>query len=237
VVWSGTFADPSWKSLWKVQTGRDWGWANTSIVSDPKFGSVLRVRYPAGSASPTVTSKTGAPLGGAQFLASPVAPGDAFHLTFHVRFAATFNWVKGGKLPGLFGGSAISGTAIPNGTDGFSTRHMWRQGGMGEVFALLPTTAGAGGTSLGRGSWSFVQDRWYLVEQQAILNTPGASDGIIRVWVDGMPILEATGLEFRTVSSLKIEGIFFCTFFGGDDATWATPVDTTADFADFSLSV
>ena len=40
----------------------------------------------------------------------------------------------------------------------------------------------------------------------------------------------------RTVATLKIDGVLFQTFFGGGDTNWATPTDTYADFAAFSVS-
>jgi hypothetical protein len=50
-------------------------------------------------------------------------------LSYYVRFSENFDFVKGGKLPGLFGGVGNSGGEIPDGTDGFSTRFMWRRNG------------------------------------------------------------------------------------------------------------
>jgi len=50
------------------------------------------------------------------------------------------------------------------------------------------------------------------------------------------PRLRAAGLTFRTVPTLRIEGLFFSTFFGGGDASWATPRDQYADFAGFELA-
>jgi hypothetical protein len=38
------------------------------------------------------------------------------------------------------------------------------------------------------------------------------------------------------VPQLRIRGLFFSTFFGGSDTTWATPVDQAADFANFTVS-
>ena len=48
-------------------------------------------------------------------------------------------------------------------------------------------------------------------------------------------VLDQGNVVFRTVASLKIEGIFFCTFFGGNDPSWATPKTTHADFAKFAV--
>jgi hypothetical protein len=67
-----------------------------------------------------------------------------------------------------------------------------------------------------------------------MLNTPGQLDGAVRVWVDGQLKLENERLLFRTTNRLKIEGVFFSTFFGGGDPTWAPPHDTHADFAAFA---
>lgn len=238
VLWSGNFDDANWKQQWQVSSQKDWGWENTTIVPDPsgRFSKVLRVAYPAGSASPEVSRSEGAPLGGCQFLANlGIQPIDKLRLSYFVRFSENFNFVKGGKLPGLFGGTANSGGGIPNGTDGFSTRYMWRRAGAGEVYAYLPTSKESG-TSLGRGSWSFKPGVWYFLEQEVILNQPGEKNGRVRVWVDGVQVFEQTKLTFRTTSALKINGLFFSTFFGGSDDSWATPDAVYADFANFSVS-
>jgi hypothetical protein len=202
----------------------------------PVLGRILRVRYPARSASPTVAREFGRPEGGAQlYLPLRSGPTDALHLRYYLRFPEDFNFVKGGKLPGLYGGSVTSGRHIPDGEDGLSTRYMWRSGGRGEVYAYLPTSV-AHGTSLGRGDWHWPLGRWTCVEQAVRLNTPGRSDGSITVLVDGKRVLDTGGLEFRTTGHLGIEGVFFSTFFGGSDPTWATPREQYADFAAFAVS-
>ena len=46
-----------------------------------------------------------------------------------------FEWVLAGKLPGLYGGhTACSGG--DEALDCFSTRLMWREGGMGELYLV-----------------------------------------------------------------------------------------------------
>jgi hypothetical protein len=53
-------------------------------------------------------------------------------LTYFVYFALGFNFVCGGKLPGLFGGKkGCSGGQTA--TNYFSTRMMFKNGGLGEV--------------------------------------------------------------------------------------------------------
>jgi hypothetical protein len=203
---------------------------------DQRFRHLLRVSYPAGSASERAARTDGTSHGGAQlYLVRRGGATDALNLRYYVRFPPGFDFVKGGKLPGLFGGSVTNDREIPDGTNGFSTRYMWRRAGAGEVYAYLPTSVEQG-TSLGRGFWTWTPGRWICVEQRVRLNTPGRPDGTVTVWVDGERVYEATGLVFRTTADLKIDGLYFSTFFGGGDRSWATPRDQHADFAAFAVS-
>lgn len=237
-LWEGKLDDRNWKQQWNVQNRGDWGWENLEIIDDEtgRFNHVIRVRYPAGSASPRVSRREDRPLGGSQFYANlGIEPRDRLRLSYYVRFSENFDFVKGGKLPGLFGGRGNSGGKIPDGTDGFSTRYMWRQDGEGEVYAYLPTSEEYG-TSIGRGSWQFQPGIWYHLEQVVTLNDRDENNGQIQVFVDGVEAIDRQNLTFRTTEALKIEGLFFSTFFGGGNASWATPRDVYIDFADFSVS-
>jgi cellulase/cellobiase CelA1 len=49
-------------------------------------------------------------------------------------------------------------------------------------------------------------------------------------------VLDEQELTFRTTDELQIEGLFFSTFFGGGDSSWATPKDVYIDFAEFEVS-
>jgi hypothetical protein len=205
------------------------------LVEDPAApgGRLLRTSYPEGSASRGVDD---APDGGMQAYLELPDPADVVDLSYQVRFPEGFEFVKGGKLPGLYGGTENSGGDIPDGTDGLSTRYMWRAGGEGEVYAYLPTSE-EHGTSLGRGCWSFEPDGgWSTIRQRVQLNSPDAEDGRITVWQDDRLVLDRGGLQFRTTDELRIEGLFFSTFFGGGDTSWASPTDQHIDFADFALT-
>ncbi|HEY8201337.1 MAG TPA: hypothetical protein VII47_08285, partial [Actinomycetota bacterium] len=166
-----------------VPTARgSFGDGNLALLEETRFGRILRVAYPKGSASPTVHRDGEAPLGGAQLYLRLRKPVDTLHLRYYVRFPEGFDYVKGGKLPGLFGGTVTGGRRSPDGTDGFSTRYMWRRDGAGEVYAYLATSRGEG-TSLGRGTWHFRPGDWHLVEQEVVLNQPSRADGRIKVWL------------------------------------------------------
>ena len=198
----------------------------------PRGGRLLRVSYPAGSASPAAARSSGGPQGGTQAYLRLDRPADQLTLDFWIRFPAGFQFVKGGKLPGLFGGSGGSGGQHHD--DGFSTRFMWRAGGAGEVYAYLPGSTGYG-TSLGRGTWKFVPGRWQHLAQRVVLNTAGQANGSVTVWLDGQQVFAQNGLSFRGNDQLHIDGLFFSTFFGGADTSWASPTDQYADFAGFTL--
>lgn len=220
-----------------LQRERGFGWDRVQVrdggPGEPR--RVLRVRYPAGSASPTLTRETGAPGGGAQaYLRLGEGMLQEAWLSYRVRFPADFRFVRGGKLPGLYSGRATSGGHIPEGDDGFSTRLMWRDDGAGEVYAYLPTSS-EHGTSLGRGDWTWPRDRWVRVVQRLRLNDVGTSDGVVEIWIDGTRVAHHEGLLLRTSPRVRVEGVFFSTFFGGSDPSWATPVDQSAEFADFEV--
>ena len=235
-LWASDLSDSDWMSTWEPRSDKSWGLDNLEVRSDSAFDQVLRVYYPAGSASPSVSRQNEVPLGGAQFYADLfTSPRNQLRLSYHVKFAEEFDFVKGGKLPGLFGGTGASGGSTPDGADGFSVRLMWRRDGQGEVYAYLPTSESYG-TSIERGAWQFQPGVWYKLEQEIVLNTPEEADGEIRLWVNDTLVIEQKEVIFRTVDSLQIDGIFFSTFFGGGDPSWATPQDTYIEFAKFSVT-
>jgi hypothetical protein len=92
------------------------------------------------------------------------------------------------------------------------------------------------GTELGLGTWKFATGSWHRLADELVLNSGNEPNGISRVWYDrdpaSEPTFEATGLRFRSDSTGATK-VFFSTFFGGHDDSWATPIDTFIDFAEF----
>ncbi len=100
--------------------------------TDSSSSTLLQLFYPANSTTPTHI-----PIGGADFYASPLSLSSATNVTleYSVFFSASFDFVLGGKLPGLYGGhSGCSGGN--NATTCFSTRMMWRTDGAGELYLV-----------------------------------------------------------------------------------------------------
>lgn len=217
-------------------TDSDWGTEQNVEILSPEATGLgepgLRVHYPAGTSSPGDTEEGGAGFytEDASFTAS-----DRGCLQYRVRFEPGFDFVKGGKLPGLYGGEAPSGGTAADGENGFSMRFMWREDGQGELYEYVVNHDDDEdyGVSVGRGLWRFPVGRWVTIEQEVILNDPGQNNGVARVWIDGAPVLEQNGIVYRTTDSLTIDGLMFSTFFGGDGEEWRTPRDQTIDFAAF----
>ena len=193
------------------------------------------MRYPAGSINP---ENRAAPQGGAGFLypgPHPAALPRAC-LSYDIRFPEGFDFVRGGKLPGLYGGGAPSGGAAVTDESGFSVRLMWRKDGAGEAYAYtLDKRNPSYGDSIGRGSWRFMPGQWQHVDLELGVNTPGKADGVLRVWVDGELVIERLDTTYRARASAGIDGMMFSTFFGGHDASWATPREQHVDFRRIEL--
>lgn len=211
---------------------RLWGVAeNLSLINgDP---STLRLRYPARSYVPSAMN---APRGGAGFLA-PLLKSQGETVTraclhYEVRVPEGFHFVKGGKLPGLYGGEAPSGGESA-GDQGFSMRLMWRAHGALEAYAYVAGLKP--GSSIGRGAAKLTPGRWTAIDLAIGLNDPQQSNGTLKLSIDGKPAIERDDLRYRTTDAIGIEGLMFSSFFGGDDASWASPVDQSIEFRSVSL--
>ncbi|KAI0648391.1 hypothetical protein C8Q79DRAFT_573108 [Trametes meyenii] len=170
--------------------------------------SFLQLFYPANSINPAQE-----PQGGADFYASPLALGNAKNVSmeYSVFFPADFNFVAGGKLPGLYGGH----DSCSGGDDAlqcFSTRLMWRENGLGELYLYAPKDKQTDalcstppqsvcdadwGLSIGRGAFSFKAGNWTHVRQTVTLNTPGEQDGGFALDVDGKRVIERCDVYYR----------------------------------------
>ncbi|KAI5123923.1 hypothetical protein M0805_006341 [Coniferiporia weirii] len=220
---------------------------NQVPVSDDSSSSnstVLQVKYPAGSFNNNT--------GGAQFytLWNSTIPFQSMLLSYELAFDQNFDWVKGGKLPGIRGGpstTGCSGGKEPDGTDCFSTRLMWRTNGAGEVYAYIPTSNGICndgdiscnddfGVSIQRGAFGFAAGQWSRVSLLVQMNNPpSSSNGYVALYFNDVLAVSQEGVQFRTDDSVTAGGLFFSTFFGGDDSSWATPVDTHTYFRNIEM--
>ena len=175
---------------------------DVSFVADPFDNSattpVLAIDYPAGSYS----NGTGGAEFSTYFNDSSASGFQSMLLSYEVGFNQGFNWVLGGKLPGLRGGDLNGCSGGKFSTSCFSSRIMWRTEGHGEgisvpyqslsklkspilkAYAYIPTpndickqkyvlcNEDGFGTSLGRGTFSFASGAWNKISMYVALNNP-----------------------------------------------------------------
>lgn len=200
---------------------------------------------------------------GAQFYIQPKALAHR-HLTtatleYEVLFESNFPWANGGKLPGLWGGTRTCSGGNPSETC-FSTRLMWREHGKGEVYPYvthhqdvpwstfcnkyktrsvyhrIECTHGNYGLEMGTGSFSFRTNHWTKVKQTLKLNSHSSEHGSIAIWIDDHSEIYVNDITIRHDTGIYIDGIFFSTFFGGNDKSFKCPDDTHTYFRNFRLS-
>lgn len=211
------------------KTHKDWGLENVTIIPDVD-GDVLQVLYPEGTSAPSDNGK-----GGAGFYAEypELVGSEAAVLQYQVFFPDDFDWVKGGKLPGLYCGNAPSGGMSAE--DGSTTRMMWRAGGDGEIYLYIINKDNPYGQSVGRGSFKWPTGQWATIEQEIVLNDVGIANGIARVWINRRPAFEVVDVVYRNREDVTIDGLMFSTFFGGSSPEWRTPRDQIARFRNFRI--
>ncbi|KAI0344842.1 hypothetical protein BDW22DRAFT_1412531 [Trametopsis cervina] len=246
-------------SGWSLSKGRiQNGASDLAFVNDPfpdspvpgttaPSGPVLEVTYPQGSFSHDT--------GGAQLYSLwNTTDGSQFNsmlLTYEVAFDAAFDFVKGGKLPGLRGGpdpDGCSGGNASTGSNCFSSRVMWRKQGAGELYAYLPETnqlcSQSGfkcnddgfGTSIGRGDFTFTPGKWSRITMLLRLNDPlNTASGQISIYFNNVKAVDQKTLQIRTSDVINIGGLYFSTFFGGSDSSWATPQTVHTYFRNIQL--
>jgi hypothetical protein len=202
---------------------------------------------------------------GAAFRGNPhnVFPADAATLTYSVYFPEGFDFVKGGKLPGMNIGcntedSATGGEWSP---DCGSFRIMFRERGAAIGYAYFPL-AGAGQGSFDAQSDAFKEvakvkggagidlwhsrkdandmmlkaGEWNTISMSVNLGTAGEANGSVSVTTNGVT-RSCDGILWRTDPNCKLCALNFVAFFGGGDDEWNSPVDSYCMFKDISLQV
>jgi hypothetical protein len=158
-------------------------------------------------------------------------------LSFDVKLRKHFEFVKGGKMHGLAGGTGTTG-CDPIDPDGWSVRMMWREDGLPELYIYhqdrsddcgdrYPATTG----------FMFQKNVWYRVDLQVWMNSKvGAGDGGAALYIDGIKHAEANNLNLTGNELVQIDQFMFITFYGGSDRSWAPSKTTYSDFANMVVT-
>jgi hypothetical protein len=164
-------------------------------------------------------------------------------LQYMVEFERGFDFVKGGKLPGLCGGpKTITGGKDCTGLEGWSVRLMWRRDGRGQAYVYHAAKRRDYGDE-----FDFPDDARFPIGRpvnvriRVTMNDVGQRNGALQVWLsvsDGQPlrVVERTDLEFTRAAAIGIDSILFNTFHGGNDKSWAPPADCQARFTSFRVA-
>ena len=198
------------------------------IVEEPAAysGRSVRIKFPAGT------------FGGDHAFQSNVEfprMYEDLYVSYRLRFEEGFDFVRGGKLSGFYGGVANAGGNPPNGGDGWTGRMTWRPGGAAVQYLYHPDQPDIYGEDF-RWGRDFRPGIWHTVEHRFVMNTPGMHDGVVQTWFDGEAALDVEGLRFRDVDTFAIDGFRIAFFFGGNDSSWATTKDEYIYWDDLIVS-
>jgi hypothetical protein len=176
-----------------------------------------------------------------------VGPREEVYFSYDVYFPEDFEFIGDGKLGGLAGiTDGLEPLETSSGGDyderSFSVRPMWKRD-RGVVMYLYARSADGRdfdnpehfGFGIpvpfvdadGSESDIFAPDTWHRVEQRVRLNTPGETDGIYELWIDGHKGVSVDDVQYRTEAhpDLQINQLFTSWFFGGGAEEFPTRVN------------
>lgn len=207
-------------------------------------GSCMAVKYP--------KRKYGTKNTGAQWKMELDDSYEEVYLSYAVKFKRGFDFVKGGKLPGLAGGTAPTGNTAATGGNGWTARMMWLTDHTGTPGSPKQKTANAisyakyfqSGYDFdgkdedetyfqsGGNLTELKSNVWYDITQRIRMNDPWTNNGVIQIWIDDQLVVNKQNVRFRTNYSLGIDQVYFSTFFGGG-YSWRTSKYETVYFDNF----
>lgn len=222
-----------WKQDWPGCEWEDGVKEGQLSTAEREGKKVFRVDYKPGEIGP---EKCGV---GWRF---PIGRRESAELTYTVRFSKDFDWVKGGKLPGFCGGpSNVSGGRPADGTNGFSARLMWRKDGRGEAYVYHKNQKSNYGDSFSFPSdFRFPTDTPIRVRLRVTMNEPGHKNGKLYVWITianqaEQLMVGLADFEWRTADTFGIDALYFETFHGGSDKTWAPTRPCWSEFSEIKV--
>lgn len=219
--------------------GRDWGLLKNLRVVPVKDGpaevamqiSLPKLPPPTNGDAPQAESGMGF-----TWLLPKLAGVRAACLTYNVYLPKSFNFTGGGMLPGIFGGETSDSPSQAAG-GAFSVRNTWDGMGIARARAVTPDTPAGIGFALGREPMDLPLDQWVRIEQELVLNEPGASNGALRIWINGKLRHEAENIIFRTSSGSQLRGVVADVHYGVAQpaGTTSAPQSTAIKVTPFEL--
>ncbi len=230
----GPYTTAQWKADWpgcEYEDGISEGRLSTTLIDGSAW---LRIAYAAG--------KIGPDGGGCgwrwPYTAKLALSGE---LRYSVIFDKDFEFVRGGKMPGLCGGpKTITGGDAVNGHEGWSARVMWRKDGRGQAYVYHMNQPRKYGDEFDfPADFRFTLGQPIDIRMRVTMNTLGQRDGKLRVWVT-LPssaerlLVDRPNMQWRAAPQIGVDSLLFNTFHGGSDDTWAPQQECHAMFGAFA---
>jgi hypothetical protein len=121
-------------------------------------------------------------------------------LTYAINVPADFKFARSGTLPGFL--SVAEGEAKEAGA-GFDIRPVWTGAAL-ELAFYVNNLESERARLLRKHETPIPRERWVRIDQELVLNTPGQSNGIVRLWLDGNLVAEDTRAAIRRTDEVKI---------------------------------
>lgn len=217
--WSADWNHPSWSNRPPseiIQT--------TDYVNNKN----LKFFFPQGSVGPET--------GGGHWHVPLNTSLEELYLTYRIRFKEGFDWVNGGKMPGIRGGPEWSDHGPPGWSDGFYFLLMWANyPGIDFYYYHHDQTAEYGSSK----AWddNITTGVWYTITLRLVMNsvgdTGGYSNGIAEGFINGKLSCQLTNVKFRNLSEIGIDNLLIASFFGGSGEDFAATQDENIEFDDF----
>jgi hypothetical protein len=230
----GAYTKERWKADWPGCPFED-GISEGHVSVIKTVGETrLRVNYAPG--------KIGPEEGGCGWR-FPIGKQELAELRYCLKFSKDFQWVKGGKLPGLCGGPEnVSGGRPSDGANGFSARLMWRADGKGEAYVYhMDQQDRYGDSFIFPADFRFPRDQPIYVRMRVEMNDPGKKNGKLYVWISlkergkEQLVVQRTDLSWRKAATFGVDSLYFETFHGGSDTSWSPLQPCHAEFGEFRV--
>lgn len=181
-----------------------------------------------------IPSSSGTPYIGKRFkLGQSVT---AATLSFDMKLDPRFEFVKGGKMHGLGGGTATTGCKTVD-ANGWSVRLMWREQGKPVLYIYDQDRKSRCGDDIeNQTGFTFHKGIWYNIAIYVKLNSGiGSADGVAALYINGKKLIERNGLNLTGNMSSKIDYFMYNSFYGGNDQSWSPSTITFVYYDNFKV--
>ncbi|MEM7015293.1 MAG: polysaccharide lyase [Verrucomicrobiota bacterium] len=158
-------------------------------------------------------------------------------LSYDLKFSTDFEFVRGGKLPGLCPDNPVSG-GNPVSENQWSARLMWNRNDSLITYLYHQDQPKSTGDAKSAEGFKFERGEYHTVTIYTRLNSDeDQADGLVEVYIDGKKVVEHRDLRFRgeTGRDTLISNLMFNTFHGGSDPSWAPSETVFAFFDNFEV--